>query len=95
MVLRSLGIEPLAAASQREAQMLFSQYADAIRLLLLDAQAGSLDNVRLLSILRLSRPDIPTIILSGHAEERIRAMFATEHYDAFLGKPTHATNSKP
>jgi signal transduction histidine kinase/HAMP domain-containing protein len=87
MVLRSLGIEPLAAASQREAQMLFSQYADAIRLLLLDAQVGSLDNVRLLSILRLSRPDIPTVILSGHAEERIRAMFATEHYNAFLGKP--------
>jgi len=54
---------------------------------LLDAQAGSLDNVRLLSILRLSRPDIPTIILSGHPEERIRAMFANERYDAFLGKP--------
>jgi len=87
IVLRSLGIEALTASSQREAQMLFSQYADAIRLLLLDAQVGSLDNVRLLSILRLSRPDIPTIILSGHAEERIRAMFATEHFDAFLGKP--------
>ena len=87
IVLRSLGVEALTAASQREAQTLFSQHADAIRLLLLDAQAGSLDNVRLLSILRLSRPDIPTIILSGHPEERIRAMFANERYDAFLGKP--------
>ena len=87
MVLRSLGIEALMAASQREAQTLFSQHADDIRLLLLDAQADSLDNVRLLSILRLSRPDLPTIILSGHAEERVRTTFASARYDAFLGKP--------
>ncbi len=87
MVLRSLGIEALMAASQREAQMLFSQHADAIRLLLLDAQVDSLDNVRLLSILRLSRPDLPAVILSGHAEERVRTTFASARYDAFLGKP--------
>ncbi len=87
IVLRSLGVDALTAASQREAQTLFSQHADALRLLLLDAQAGSLDNVRLLSILRLRRPDIPTVILSGHPEEQIREMFANEHYDAFLGKP--------
>ena len=80
MVLRSLGIEALMAASQREAQTLFSQHADDIRLLLLDAQADSLDNVRLLSILRLSRPDLPTIILSGHAEERSHT-FASARYD--------------
>jgi CheY-like chemotaxis protein len=43
--------------------------------------------VRLLSILRLSRPDLPTIILSGHAEERVRTTFASARYDAFLGKP--------
>jgi signal transduction histidine kinase/CheY-like chemotaxis protein len=87
VVLRSLGIETLAASSQREAQTLFSRHADAIRLLLLDAQVGSFDNVRLLSTLRLSRPDLPAVILSGHAEGRVRTMFASVRYDAFLGKP--------
>jgi len=87
VVLRSLGIETLAASSQREAQTLFSRHADAISLLLLDAQAGNFDNVRLLSILRLSRPGLPAVILSGHAEERVRVMFASVRYDAFLGKP--------
>jgi signal transduction histidine kinase len=87
IVLHSLGVEALAASSQREVQRLFSQFADEIRLILLDAQAGDLDNVRLLSILRRSQPAIPTVILSGHTEEKIRAMFTTEPYDAFLGKP--------
>lgn len=87
VVLRSLGIETLAASGQREAQTLFSRHADAISLLFLDAQAGNFDNVRLLSILRRSRPDLPAVILSGHAEERVRVMFASVRYDAFLGKP--------
>lgn len=87
IALRALGVEALAASSQREAQMLVSQHADEIRLILLDAQTGCLDNVRLLSILRLSLPVTPTVILSGHSETRIRSMFASEPYEAFLGKP--------
>ena len=64
-----------------------------IRLLLLDAQVGS-PTTCAYSILRLSRPDIPTVI-SGTCSERIRAMFATEHYNAFLQAPQYATNLKP
>lgn len=87
ILLRSLKVETLAAASKREALALFRQHADSIGLILMDAQIGSLDNVRLLTAFRLRKPGVPTVIISGHSEERIRAMFASESYDGFLSKP--------
>jgi len=35
----------------------------------------------------MRKPGIPVVIVSGHSEERIRAMFASEPFDGFLGKP--------
>lgn len=87
IVLRSLGVDTLAAASKREALALFRKHADSVGLILLDAQIGSIDNVRLLATLRLRKPGTPAIILSGHAEEKIQKMFESEAYDGFLGKP--------
>jgi signal transduction histidine kinase len=87
IVLNSMRVDTLQAATKREALMLFRKHADTISLILLDSQLGHLDNVRLLATLRLRRSNIPVVIVSGHLEERIREMFATEPFDGFLGKP--------
>jgi len=87
ILLRSLGADTLMAASKREALALFRKHADSINLILLDAQIGSLDNVRLLATLRMRKPGIPTVIVSGHTETRIRETFASEPFNGFLSKP--------
>jgi len=85
--LRSLNAEPLTAATKREALSIFRKQGDSISLILLDAHIGHLDNVRLLSTLRLRNPNVPIVVISGYNEARIREMFASESYDGFLSKP--------
>ena len=87
IVLRSLNVDVLAASRQREALALFRKHADSVCLILLDSQTGNLDNVRLLSAFRLRKPEVPAVIISGHSEEKIREMFASESYNGFLSKP--------
>jgi signal transduction histidine kinase/CheY-like chemotaxis protein len=87
MLLHSLGATTLQASTKREALAVFRKHADEIALILLDAQTGSLDNVRLLSALRTRKPGIPTVIVSGHSESRIRELFASEPFNGFLCKP--------
>jgi signal transduction histidine kinase/CheY-like chemotaxis protein len=87
ILLRSLNAETFTAATKREALAVFRKHADQINLILMDAQLGSLDNVRLLATLRMRKPGIPTVIVSGHTEARIREMFSTEPFNGFLSKP--------
>lgn len=87
ILLQSLGAEAITAATQREALALFRKHADSINLILLDAQIGRLDNVRLLTTFRMRKSGIPTVIVSGHTETKIREMFAAAPFNGFLGKP--------
>ncbi len=87
ILLRSLNVEALAASTQHEALALFRKHSSSICLILLDAQIGRLDNVRLLTTLRMRKPGVPAVILSGHTEEKIREMFRSETYNGFLSKP--------
>jgi signal transduction histidine kinase len=87
IALRSLNVDPLTAATKREALAIFRKQADSIALVLLDAHIGHLDNVRLLSTLRLRNPNVPIVVISGYNEKRIREMFASEAYEGFLAKP--------
>ncbi len=87
IALRSLNAETLTAATKREALALFRKQADNVRLILLDAHIGHLDNVRLLSALRARNPHVPVVIISGYSETRIREMFTSEPYNGFLSKP--------
>lgn len=87
ILLQSLGADTLSASTKREALALFRKHADAINLILLDAQIGKLDNVRLLTTLRIRKADIPTVIVSGHTETKIREMFAGVPFNGFLSKP--------
>ena len=87
VLLRSLNVKVFAATSKREALALFRKNADAVSVVLLDAQIGKLDNVRLLNVMHMRKPDLKTIIISGYNEDRVSRMFASESYDCFLKKP--------
>jgi len=87
IALRSLNVDPLTAATKREALSLFRKQADNVCMILLDAHIGHLDNVRLLSTLRARNPHVPVVIISGYSETRIREMFTSEPYNGFLSKP--------
>ena len=87
ILLRSLGATTLTASTKRQALSVFRKHADEVRLILLDAQTGNLDNVKLLSALRMRKPKVPTVIVSGHTESRIRELFASEPFNGFLSKP--------
>jgi signal transduction histidine kinase/CheY-like chemotaxis protein len=87
ILLRAMNVKTLQAATKREALMCFRKHADSISLILMDSQLGHLDNVRLLATLRMRKPGIPIVIVSGHTEGRIREMFASEPFDGFLSKP--------
>lgn len=87
ILLNSLGATCLMAATKRQALALFRKHADEVRLILLDAQTGNLDNVKLLTALRMRKPHVPTVIVSGHSESRISELFASEPFNGFLSKP--------
>lgn len=87
LLLKMIGVTPLLASTRQEAQTLFSRHAAQIKLILIDAQSGRLDNVRLLATLRAHHPTIPVIVTSGLSEAHIAELFATTPYDVYLSKP--------
>ena len=48
---------------------------------------GETDAVRLLGSFRSIAPNVPVIVSSGYASEKIRVQFASQPYNAFLAKP--------
>ena len=53
----------------------------------MDANLGETDAVRLLGSFRTIAPNVPVIVSSGYAAEKIHAQFAAQPFNAFLAKP--------
>ncbi len=87
LLLRRMGAETLQAKSRAEALARFRKYRNRINLVMMDAQLGNLDSVRLLATLRMSCENLPVIICSGHAREKIIKMFSNSRIDGILIKP--------
>ncbi len=87
ILLSSLGIDSLEATSKRDAVGVFRKNMERINLVLLDATIENMDNVKLLSLLREYKADVPIVVVSGYREKRIRELFETHAYEGFLGKP--------
>ena len=87
ILLSSLGVDSLEATSKRDAVGVFRKNMERINLVLLDATIENMDNVKLLSLLREYKSDIPIVVVSGYSEKRIRELFETHAYEGFLGKP--------
>jgi signal transduction histidine kinase/CheY-like chemotaxis protein len=87
MLLKAMGIGAFTASSRTEALARYRKYSSSINLVMMDAQLGDLDSVRLLATLRMNRENLPVVICSGHAQEKIAAMFATSDIAGILIKP--------
>jgi len=87
ILLSSMGIDSLEATSKRDAVGVFRKNMERISLVLLDATIENMDNVKLFSLLREYKPDVPIVVVSGYSEKRIRDLFDAHGYDGFLGKP--------
>lgn len=84
---RTAGIETHLAQDRREALSVVRRIAPRLRAIVLDAHLGSFDTVRLLGAFRIGAPGVPVVVASGASEDRMREMFRSHPYDAFLAKP--------
>jgi two-component system, cell cycle sensor histidine kinase and response regulator CckA len=85
-ILRSLGYSVLVAGNATEALAIASA-APAIDLLVTDVMLPGLNGPALAARLRERRPNLPTLYVSGYAEEAIVHQGLLESGVAFLGKP--------
>jgi len=87
ILLKSIGIKPHTAKDNAEALAIVRRYAKELGAIILDADLGGVDSVRLLGSIRASASNVPVIVSTGSAEEQVRDLFATCPYDDFLSKP--------
>ena len=87
ILIKSLKAVPHVARNRREAMDVVRRFASRIGAIILDANLGGVDTVRLLGAFRIAAPKIPVIVSSGSSREEIDKLFASHPFDAFLGKP--------
>lgn len=87
ILLKTLNIMPHVAHDRRESLAILRRYSERIGVVLLDANLGGIDTLRLLDAFRIASPKSRVIVSSGSSEETISKLFANHPYDAFLGKP--------
>ena len=87
ILLKVLKYRVFTAKGHRDALDIFRRHAPNLSCVVMDANLGETDAVRLLGSFRSIAPNIPVIVSSGYASEKIRVQFASQPYNAFLAKP--------
>ena len=87
ILLKALKIKAHVAHDRHESLGILRRQARPIGAILLDANLGGIDTVRLLEAFRIASPKTPIIVSSGSNEDALRRMFEQHPFDAFLGKP--------
>lgn len=87
ILLKVLKYSVFTATGHRDALDIFRSHSPNLACVVMDANLGETDAVRLLGSFRAIAPGVPVIISSGYASEKIQAKFATQPYNAFLAKP--------
>ena len=87
ILLKVLKYSVFTATGHRDALDIFRSHSPNLACVVMDANLGETDAVRLLGSFRAIAPGVPVIISSGYAPEKIQAKFATQPYNAFLAKP--------
>ena len=86
-MLREYGYTVLEAANAAEALPLGEHYEGKIALLVTDVIMPVMNGVELAERLRRIRPNMPTLFLSGYAEETISEKELTKPWSTLLSKP--------
>ena len=87
ILLKTLNIVPHVARDRRESLAILRRLSERIGVVLLDANLGGIDTLRLLDAFRLASPKTHVVVSSGSSEEVVAKIFANHPYDGFLGKP--------
>lgn len=87
ILLKALKITPHVARDRHESLGILRRMSSRIGTILLDANLGGIDTVRLLEAFRRAAPKTKIVVSSGSREEDLRKMFAAHPFDAFLAKP--------
>ena len=87
ILLKVLKYSVFTATGHRDALDIFRSHAPNLTCVMMDANLGETDAVRLLGSFRAIAPNIPVVISSGYAPEKIQAQFAAQPFNAFLAKP--------
>jgi len=86
-ILTLLGYEVLLARNGKEGIALFQRHAAELCGVLLDFTMPDLDGEATFYVLRGINPNVPVILMSGHAEHEISRRFGKEGLAGFLAKP--------
>jgi PAS domain S-box-containing protein len=84
------GITVLTAENGQEALEVFSQYKDAISLVLLDLTMPVMGGEETLQRLRAIRPDVAVVLSSGYSEAEALRVFSDKGLAGFVQKPYSA-----
>lgn len=91
-VLTRKGYRVLEAATAEQALALSTDLANAIDLLIVDHSLGTVSGPELAAQLRVARPDLKVLHVSGHSGEMLRGEGALLGGAAFLSKPFRASD---
>jgi len=86
-ILESRGFHVLTASSGAAAQKIVDEYQDQIHLLLTDVVMPTMGGRELSRLLRMRRPDLRTVFMSGHTDDTVVELGLFEGGAAFLQKP--------
>jgi CheY-like chemotaxis protein len=87
LVLERAGFDVKCAVDGEQAIALFQEFADQVRGVVLDHTMPGISGAQVLDALRGIDPDVPVVMISGYARERIA--------DDVLGQPGVCFVSKP
>ena len=87
ILLKVLKYRVFTAKGHRDALDIFRSHAPNLSCVVMDANLGETDAVRLLGSFRAIAPNVPVVVSSGYPSEKIQAKFATQPYNAFLSRP--------
>ena len=94
ILLKTMKLEAFVARDRHEAMAVVRRHARELALIVLDANLGNVDTVRLLRAFRIGAPNVRIVVSSGSPEEEIRELFRPHPFDAFLAKPYTVTEFK-
>ena len=87
ILLKVLKYKVFTATGHRDALDIFRSHAPNLTCVMMDANLGETDAVRLLGSFRAIAPNVPVVVSSGYPIEKIQAQFAVQPFNAFLAKP--------
>ena len=81
------GYRVITAATGLEAIELIGEPAEKIDAVLLDLNMPGTNGVQVLKVIRVARPNLPVLVISGHITPEVRAEFECLDQRDFVQKP--------